>query len=97
MVGLRFAGLTKTLQQIIVTDGTFRHTCNGWTNLAPESPNKNPPNARTSAQNQVLPDESLSDVDRPVTAMEELRCRYVKLSMNDDTLQLIGLFSPISY
>lgn len=81
MVGLRFAGLTKTLQQIIVTDGTFRHTCNGWTNLTPESPNKNPPNTRTSGQNQVLPDESLSDVDRPVTAMEELRCRPLTLRL----------------
>ncbi|XP_057372589.1 uncharacterized protein LOC130693453 [Daphnia carinata] len=81
MVGLRFGGLTKTLQQLIVTDGTFRLTCNGWTNVTAESPNKNPCNTRPSTQNQVLPDESLSDVDRPATAMKELRYRPLTLRL----------------
>lgn len=82
MAGFHFTGLTETLQLTLLTDETFGHTCNRWINLTVESPNKNSCNTRPSVQNQVLPhDKPLSDVERPVTMLEELRYRYVVLQI----------------
>lgn len=85
MIGLHYAGLVDILLQTVSTQHSFHRLLGGWTADLQTQDGTKSNVSKSLIRNRINPDDGdllISDIDKPVSMLDRLRCQCETINFN---------------